>query len=252
VEDHYDIEEKFVGALALLHPRFFSIQSDCSPQQAIDQDIDSFSEFLAAGRQSSVLRAWQNQKCIVVTQLQARHPNFELAADMSLQSGWPVVVRRSGGSAVVHRPGVLNVSLQIGCSDRTSWKGPAASYEALLSLLKNACGILGVATSAGRAISAYCDGSSNLLFDGKKFAGTSAIIRQTKSRISQLVHASITIQGDVNADIAAVSAFERALGMEARYRADAMTSLEAAFAVCKSTINRLGFYTELENTCVEL
>ena len=134
---------------------------------------------------------------------------------------------------MVHRPGVLNVSLQIGWSDCASWNGPAASYEALLTLLEKACGNIGVVTSAGRAISAYCDGSSNLLFEGKKVAGISAVIRRAENKIGQLVHASITVQGDVAADIAAVSAFERVLGMEVCYSADAMTTLEAAFAACK-------------------
>ena len=53
----------------------------------------------------------QNPVSLVVTRREARMDNFACASAELAASGWPVVVRCSGGSCVPQGPGMLNLSI---------------------------------------------------------------------------------------------------------------------------------------------
>ncbi len=191
---------------------------------AIDRDSVLLDDVLASGEPAAPVRLWVNPRCLVVPRAAARNPAFAAAAALSDAAGWPVYLRDSGGATVAHRPGILNVSLfGTGPSEGLAID---AFYSQLTGLLVEAFAALGTAAEVGPVPGSYCDGRFNIGVAGRKIAGTACRIRQTKLRTAILAHAVVSVEGDPAADVAAVSAFERLLGLPGAYRADRHCTLE--------------------------
>jgi len=198
-----------------------------APGSGVDA-IAADDRLLATATTAPLVRLWTNQQCLVTTRRLARHPDFAAAADISEKGGWPVHVRASGGTTVVHRPGILNVSLAMhappGATDIKH------AYQPLVALIVRACRRLGLDPTTGACRGSYCDGAFNLGIDGRKFTGTAAIVRRAGGGIVWLSHAVITVDGDPAADIAAITRFERALGLDVSYDARVHTTLQREYA----------------------
>ncbi|WP_417620574.1 lipoate--protein ligase family protein [Parasphingorhabdus sp.] len=184
---------------------------DCSGQQAIDDDDALVEKVAALPPGSSCLRIWENQNCLVTTRPIARREGFTEAANLSARSGWPVYVRSSGGSTVIHRPGILNVSLAVAAGSKPV--KPNTSYESLITLLQESFQKLHINPFVGPIQGAYCDGSYNLCLKGRKIAGTASRIVRRKNQNAYICHASIAIYGSPESDISLISKFERELGL---------------------------------------
>lgn len=183
---------------------------------------DALDGRIASGR----MRIWRGPRRLVVSPRLARLPDLPAAADRAARAGWPVAVRLSGGTTVVHRPGILNVSRV----DMVEGNGIDAEqgYRALCETIVAALARLGVQADTGPVAESHCDGRHNIRWNGRKLAGTSAAIRQRNGRTVCLTHANIAVSGDVAEDVAAIAAFERWLGLDALYDPDAHTTVETA------------------------
>jgi len=56
---------------------------------------------------------WQAPQCLIVTRKDTRLPRYQDACAQLAAEGWPVFVRDSGGTAVPHGAGILNLSLML-------------------------------------------------------------------------------------------------------------------------------------------
>lgn len=148
---------------------------------------------------------------------------FDAAAAESGARGWPVFVRDSGGTAVVHRPGMLNFSVYD--VRRADAFDVTACFEAFTRRLIDALTGLGIAARTGRVDGSYCDGRFNIVAAGRKIAGTACLVRQRHGLTGLLAHAAICVEGDPCVDIEAITAFERGLGLSPAYAASAHASL---------------------------
>ena len=185
----------------------------CSAQQGVDADTP---QLVTAGRDSRWLRVWRNAPCLVASRRQGRSPRFAEAAARSAGEGWPVVVRRSGGTTVIHRPGMLNISL-ISLSIADSQPGMRADYLALLELMAAALAPLGIETGHGAVVGAHCNGDYNLVWHGCKLAGTAGFVSRLNAMRLRVFHATLSISGNIEADLAAITRFETALDENPRY-----------------------------------
>jgi len=205
-----------------LPARFESASGD--PQAMIDADFLPLPEGMAAE-----FRIWSNSHCIVASRSQTVRPEFGAARAMSERAGWPVVMRRSGGTAVVHRPGILNVSIRRRVPlDSPRWM--SQGYDAFLAHLIQALELLAVDCDAGEVPGAYCDGRFNLRVGGRKLAGTAAHSGLREGSRICLFHAAIVLCSSIHEDIAAIEEFESALGAEQRYDPAAHVSLAQLLA----------------------
>lgn len=195
----------------------------CSGQQAIDDDDALLEKVAALPTGSSCLRIWENRNCLVTTRAIARRENFAEAAESSTRSGWPVYVRSSGGSTVIHRPGVLNISLAV--SGGTHRVQPNESYAELTALLQTAFRKLQVEAFTGSIAGAYCDGNYNLCLNGRKIAGTASRIVRRQNQTAYICHASIAIYGSPERDIELISKFERGVCLNDVYATSSHTTL---------------------------
>jgi octanoyl-[GcvH]:protein N-octanoyltransferase len=223
-----DLKRRVVAALVAEAPDATVEPPSSCPQSNVDRDLVLLDAVLADPDPSRRVRIWTNPRCVVISKrLAAQGAAASLAACLRT-SGVALAGRASGGTAVVHRPGVLNISL-------TQVDRPGASmvdaYGELTGLLGRALRHLGLATEVGPAQGAYCDGAHNLLWQGRKLAGTAAVVRRRNGRTGRLVHASLVVWGDVGEDIRLIRLAERTLPRPAAYAPAAhATVLEALCA----------------------
>src|SRR3546814_1219853 len=177
---------------------------------------DTLLPYTTLFRSSQWLRVWRNNASIIASCRQARSTHFASARLISEVSGWPVATRRSGGTAVVHRPGILNVSL-VSLPQSGEPLSVGRDYETLLSLLCDMMAGMGIACDAGEVRGAHCDGKFNLRWHGRKLAGTAACITRSGGRAVRLFHASLEVSGPIEPALAAIRRFETALGKPRDY-----------------------------------
>jgi octanoyl-[GcvH]:protein N-octanoyltransferase len=193
--------------------------------ESVARDEMLLREMLKPTAPEEMVRLWVNDPCLVTTRRLANYPQFEIARAISQGAGWPVHVRASGGSTVVHRPGVLNVSLL-----RRTHQGPLRIedyYAPLTRRLIAALSVLGVHAQTGKRDGSYCDGAYNILAGGRKIAGTSCRIVRSGETLAVLAHAVLWVEGDVAQDIAAIARFEAALGLKPDYDLSAHATVQA-------------------------
>ncbi len=183
------------------------------PQIGVDADTP---QLVVAGQDTRWLRVWRNSRCLVTSRRQGRMPRFAEAAAASAATGWPVAVRRSGGTTVAHRSGVLNISL---ASLRAGDGNPAVRqyYLALLEIIARALEPFGIAAGHGAVARAHCDGDYNLVWQGRKLAGTAGFVTRVNGTGLRVFHASLAVDGDLDEDLTAIERFEQALGESADY-----------------------------------
>jgi octanoyl-[GcvH]:protein N-octanoyltransferase len=202
--------------------------ADCvgSAQERIDGDHAMLRQVVDLASQ---LRIWNNTRCIVASRGQYAASRFGAARRLSEAAGWPVAVRRSGGSAVVHRSGILNVSvIRLLAQDTVDWM--TAGYESLLDILVNALGSMDVACDHGAVPGAHCDGRFSLRSGGRKLAGTAAYAGRAGPLRYAVFHASIAVSGSLEQDLEAIGRFERGLGLAGSYDPSAHVSLSELVA----------------------
>jgi octanoyl-[GcvH]:protein N-octanoyltransferase len=188
-------------------------------EAAIAEDTARFDRQFERKQIGRAVRLWTNRQCLVTTRRFARMENFAQAAAASAARGWPVHVRASGGTTVAHRSGMLNVSRY-----ETGLTGSidiAHHFEEFSLWLTNALRSIGVPASTGAIAGSHCDGRFNIVVQGRKVAGTACLLRQRHDLTGILAHATVWLDGEIDADIAAICDFERALGLAAAYRAEA-------------------------------
>lgn len=215
------------------------VTDDCagSVQDRIDGDYAMLRHVVDSAPR---LRIWANSRCIVASRGQSAASRFGAARRLSEAAGWPVAVRRSGGSAVAHRSGILNVSvMRLLAQDTTNWM--TAGYEGLLDILVSALGRMNVACDHGAVPGAHCDGRFSLRSGGRKLAGTAAYSGRAGPSRYTVFHASIAVSGSLEQDLDAIGRFERGLGLAGSYDPSAHVSvseLAAAGAAVDAHPNR--------------
>jgi len=195
--------------------------------EKLSDDIQEFRRILTTGAAGTHLRLWDNDWRLVISKRLSRLAGAPEAIRWAEAQGYPVVVRASGGTAVVHRPGVLNISLLRVSLEPLSL---AHGFDELCGVIIRAAARSGLGLTAGKLARSYCAGSHDIGLDGRKLAGTAAVSRRHGNAYGGLFHASLTVCGDWRHDLELISGFEQRLGMPADYDLSAHTSLEEAFA----------------------
>ncbi|MBP7334851.1 hypothetical protein [Niveispirillum sp.] len=208
--------ERHVGRLRLERPA-------ADVQMMVDGDLTLLARLMGGGRAGERWRCWQNRHCLVVPRNWSRLSGFR---DAVLDCPLPVALRASGGSAVVHGPHVLNVSLAW-LALESDGAGIQQGYARLTAPLVAALADMGVSAGLSRVTGAHCDGHCNLVHEGRKLAGTAGLIRPAGPQRGLLLHASLSL-GPRDGDLDIIMDFERRLGRAPDYRADAHATLAGA------------------------
>lgn len=132
-----------------------------------------------------ILKFWQNYPCVVIGKFQKEE--YEVNRKYIAEKGIPVVRRCTGGGAVYHDRGVLNVTV----AKRKDY------YIFSTYFIEEAHGITKIITDSIEnltALSFIIDKRNAVFIENKKVIGSSVAI----SRYNFLYHASILISADLN------------------------------------------------------
>lgn len=166
---------------------------------------------------------WQAPQCLIVTRKDMRLPRYQAACEQLAGEGWPVHVRDSGGTAVPHGAGVLNLSLLL---PRTTTD--LAHYyrllgAPLLALLEEH----GLEGNYDFVPGSFCDGQYNLVIGGRKITGTAQrwLAPGQDHQGAVLAQAMLLVAGDVDEGTRMASRFYELAGGELRFAPGTSTTL---------------------------
>lgn len=166
---------------------------------------------------------WQASQCLIVTRKDMRLPRYQAACEQLANEGWPVHVRDSGGTAVPHGAGILNLSLLL---PRTTTD--LAHYyrllgAPLLALLEEH----GLEGNYDFVPGSFCDGQYNLVIGGRKITGTAQrwLAPGQDHQGAVLAQAMLLVAGDVDEGTRMASRFYELAGGELRFAPGTSTTL---------------------------
>ncbi|MEW5322093.1 lipoate--protein ligase family protein [Geobacillus thermoleovorans] len=167
---------------------------DAKQSFAID---DALCTAVGAGRSDAVVRTWVHENTVVLGAADTKLPYIDEAISFLRQEGYRVVVRNSGGLAVVLDSGVLNISLIF--PEMKNTIAIEQGYEAMYALMAAMLASHGARVEAGEVIGSYCPGSYDLSISGKKFAGISQ--RRVRGGVAVQIYLCVNGSGAARAEL---------------------------------------------------
>ncbi|WP_077619969.1 lipoate--protein ligase family protein [Bacillus sinesaloumensis] len=169
-------------------------QFDALQSFAID---DTLCAFVGKGESPATSRAWVHHQTIVLGIQDTKLPYLEEGIELLESMGYRVIVRNSGGLAVVLDEGVLNISLIFPETE----KGIDINrgYDTMLELIQKMFEAYEVDIVAQEVVGSYCPGSYDLSIDGKKFAGISQ--RRLRKGVAVQIYLGVTGSGSERAEL---------------------------------------------------
>lgn len=184
---------------------------------------------VCAGRLAGGLLFWQPiDHALVMPRRMNRLDNFDIACAELAASGWPVLLRETGGEPVPQSPATVNVAL-VYPAPRS--EGDQNRLEiAYRRLCEPLCQVLrdyGLEPSLGEIEGAFCDGRYNVNFEGRKWVGTAQRWRQGLggTRPVVLVHGAVLMDDERQAMVGAVNRFNQQCGLPQACRAESHIAL---------------------------
>ncbi len=169
-------------------------QFDAKHSFAID---DTLCASVGKNESPATVRTWVHHQTIVLGIQDTKLPFLEDGVQFLKDQGYHVIVRNSGGLAVVLDQGVLNISLIF--PDSKKGIDIDRGYDAMLDLIKDMLKDYGAIIEAREIVGSYCPGSYDLSINGKKFAGISQ--RRLRNGVAVQIYLCVTGSGEERADL---------------------------------------------------
>jgi len=198
----------------------------------VEAGLHAEQDLLAAvckGEREHGLLFWRpTDRALVMPRRMSRLEGFEAACGELAISGWPVLLRETGGEPVPQSSAVINIAL-VYVAPRS--EGDNGRIEnAYLRLCEPLCEVLrdwGGMASVGEIEGAFCDGRYNVNLNGRKLVGTAQRWRQGLGgkRPVVLVHGALLLDNERESMVAAVNRFNECCELEQRCLADSHIAL---------------------------
>jgi len=188
--------------LSLLHQEEWRIidQSSLGPMfnalQSFAMD-DTLCTSVGSGLSPATARAWVHHNTVVLGIQDTKLPYLQEGIQALEEAGLKVIVRNSGGLAVVLDEGVLNLSLIF--PDTEKGIDIDRGYGAMYELIKRMFADFSKKIEAYEVIGSYCPGSFDLSIDGKKFAGISQ--RRIRNGVAVQIYLCVSGSGSERAEL---------------------------------------------------
>lgn len=206
-------------------------------QLSVEAGLRAEQDLLAAvckGEQAHGLLFWQpTDKALVMPRRMGRLPGFDDACAAVAATGWPVLLRETGGEPVPQSAATINVALvYVAPRSEGDQNRIETAYQRLCQPLCDVLDALGGEASLGEIDGAFCDGRYNVNLNGRKWVGTAQRWRQGLSgtRPVVLVHGAMLMDNDRESMVGAVNLFNQACGLEQRCRAQSHIAFNEVFA----------------------
>lgn len=172
----------------------FGPMFDAKQSFAID---DTLCTSVGTGQSDTVVRTWVHYNTVVLGIQDAKLPYLHDAVSFLKAQKYNVIVRNSGGLAVVLDEGVLNISLIF--PETTKAIDINQGYEAMWQLIQAMFSAYNKTIEAREIVGSYCPGSYDLSIAGKKFAGISQ--RRVRSGVAVQIYLCINGSGSARAEL---------------------------------------------------
>ncbi|BDG49165.1 lipoate--protein ligase family protein [Parageobacillus sp. KH3-4] len=172
----------------------FGPMFDAKQSFAID---DTLCTSVGKGLSDPVVRTWVHYNTVVLGIQDTKLPHLRDAVSFLKTQKYNVIVRNSGGLAVVLDDGVLNLSLIF--PETTKAIDINQGYEAMWQLIQAMFSDYSKAIEAREIAGSYCPGSYDLSIAGKKFAGISQ--RRVRGGVAVQIYLCINGSGSVRAEL---------------------------------------------------
>ncbi|TYS59761.1 lipoate--protein ligase family protein [Sutcliffiella horikoshii] len=172
-----------------LGPNFHALQSF-----AMD---DTLCTAIGKGESVATCRTWVHHNTVVLGIQDTRLPHLQAGIDYLNSQGYEVIVRNSGGLAVVLDQGVLNISLVFPEGEKAI--DINRGYDAMWELTKHMFRDMPYHMEAKEIVGSYCPGSYDLSIEDKKFAGISQ--RRIRGGVAVQIYLCIDGSGSERAEM---------------------------------------------------
>ena len=172
---------------------------------------------------------WQpTDHALVMPRRLSRLPGFELASIELAASGWPILLRETGGEPVPQSASTVNIAV-VYAPPRSEGDHSRieTAYRRLCEPVYDLLTALGGEASLGEIEGAFCDGRFNVNLNGRKLVGTAQRWRQSKGGLRPvgLVHGALLLDNERESMVAAVNRFNQLCELEQRCRAESHIAL---------------------------
>jgi len=158
---------------------------------------DTLCRFVGAGKSSAVARTWVHPKTVALGIQDTRLPYLKDGVDFLKSQMYSVIVRSSGGLAVVLDKGIWNLSLIF--SEQSTRISIDESFETMVSLIKAMLAPFQLNIDVKKIARSYCPGHYDMSVKGRKFAGISQ--RRLRRAIAVQIYLCINGSGSERAHL---------------------------------------------------
>lgn len=138
--------------------------------------------------EQTMLHFWPTDKKVILGMMDTKLPYLADGIIRLKNKGYQVVVRPSGGLAVISDPGILNFSFII-AEPEDKKISIDDGYEMMVAIVRQAFSAYGKEIKAYEIADSYCPGTFDLSIDGKKFAGIAQ--RRFRRGIGVMIYLSV-------------------------------------------------------------
>ena len=204
-----------------------------SVEAGLKAEQDLLASVCAGEREAGVLFWQPTDRALVMPKRLARLPGFESASVELAASGWPILMRETGGEPVQQSASTVNIALVYAPPRSEGDQGRIeTAYRRLCQPICDLLTELGGIASLGEIEGAFCDGRFNVNLNGRKLVGTAQRWRQSQGgqRPVGLVHGALLLDDERESMVASVNRFNELCLLEQRCRADSHIALHEVFA----------------------
>lgn len=174
-----------------------------------------------------LLMAWQAPRALIAGPRESLLPGFARATEDLAVEGWPVLARRSGGSACPVSPGTLQIALVRAYAGTGDIE---VGYRTLAKLIARLLSGVGVLPEPGERAGAFCPGRYDLGIGPRKFAGLSQHWRSRGKTTIVTTAATLIVEDDVDELCRIVNLFHEKAGGEQRCSPAFVMDVKAALS----------------------
>jgi octanoyl-[GcvH]:protein N-octanoyltransferase len=158
---------------------------------------DTLCTSIGSGSSPATARTWVHHNTIVLGIQDTRLPYLKDGIDYLEARGYRVIVRNSGGLAVVLDEGVLNISLIL--PEKEGTIDINQGYDTMTALVEQLLEPYEASFEAYEIVGSYCPGSYDLSIGGKKFAGISQ--RRMRGGVAVQIYLCVDGNGSERASV---------------------------------------------------
>lgn len=206
-------------------------------QLSVEAGLKAEQDLLAAvcaGELEAGVLFWQpTDRSLVMPRRLSRSPGFEHASVELAASGWPILLRETGGEPVPQSASTVNIALVYAPPRSEGDHGRIeTAYRRLCQPICDLLTELGSTASLGEVEGAFCDGRFNVNLNARKLVGTAQRWRQSQGgqRPVCLVHGALLLDNERESMVAAVNRFNQRCDLAQRCRADSHIALHEVCA----------------------